>query len=98
MTGSRHQRSARIGARSSLVAIHVPPVFAVIRCGQKREILGDAIGRYVRTDYSRRPGEEVDAVTDMGVDIVGSANDADHDVSHIVIGAATVWKTCGIST
>src|ERR1700720_4002934 len=62
--GSRHERPARIAARSCLAAIHVNAVFAVIWRGEEWEVLGDAVRRNVHTDCSRRAGEEVNAIAD----------------------------------
>ena len=66
-------------------------VLAVVRRGQEREVLGDAVRRDVHADYSRRASEEVNAVADVIGDIVIPADHPYRNVCDIVIRTPAIW-------
>src|ERR1700730_12506670 len=92
---SRHQRPASIGKRL-LIAVDVPAVLAVVRCGQEREVLGDTVRRDIDPNSARRTDQEVNAIAGLVDDVIRPAHHADRDVSHVVIRTPAVRPPGGV--
>src|SRR5215469_8731596 len=80
---SRHRGRAGITALAG-------GALTVVGGRQEREVFGDAVRRDVRADHPRRSGEEIDAVANMSVDVIGAADHAHHDVGDVVVGATSI--------